>query len=75
MDALDARRREFLLGLGKWSVVVIGAVVGAGLMHSAAEGGWINSRGGWGGGWVNAVGGGGGGWLNSRGGGGWINAR
>lgn len=76
LDASDARRREFLLGLGKWSIVVIGAVIGGGLVHSAAEAGWINSRGGWGGGgWINAVGGGGGGWLNSRGGGGWINAR
>ena len=84
-DASDADRREFLVGLGKWSTVVIAAVVGGALLHSAAEGGWLNSRGGWingAGGWVNArtggvgwVNSGGGGWVNSRGGGGWLNAR
>jgi len=72
-------RRDFLLGLGKWSMVVIGVAAGGALLSSTAEAGWINSRGGWingmgggGGGWIN---GGGGGWINSRGGGGWINAR
>jgi hypothetical protein len=71
-DELARRRREFLLGLGKWSMVVVGAAVVAGeLLHSVAEAGWLNNRGG-GGGWIN---GGGGGWINRRGGGGWLNAR
>jgi hypothetical protein len=84
-DALETGRREFLLALGKWSTVVIGAVAGAGLLHSATEGGWVNTRGGWingAGGWINArtggtgwVNGGGGGWINNRGGGGWLNGR
>ena len=84
-DASEADRREFLLSLGKWSTVVIAAVVGGALLHSTAEGGWLNSRGRWthsGGGWINAGGGGtgwinggGGGWINRRGGGGWLNAR
>ena len=84
-DTTDADRRNFLLGLGKWSTVVIASVIGGALLHSAAEGGWLNSRGGWingAGGWINAGGGGGGwinsgggGWINLRGGGGWLNAR
>ena len=79
-DQAVQNRREFLIGLGKWSrAVIAGAVVGAGVMavEKPAQAGWLNRRGGgWGGGgWIN--GGGGGGWLNRRGGwgGSWINAR
>ncbi|MCB1806682.1 MAG: hypothetical protein KDJ99_16485 [Candidatus Competibacteraceae bacterium] len=69
-------RREFLIGLGKWSrAVIAGAVVGAGAMavQKPAQAGWLNRRGGGGGGWIN----GGGSWANRRGGwgGSWINAR
>ena len=42
----EARRREFLRRLGKWSTVVIGAVVGGALGHSGAVAGWLNRRGG-----------------------------
>jgi hypothetical protein len=78
-------RRQFLVGLGKWSKVVItGAVLGAGVAHvgrDAQAAGWINRRGGYygpvgGGGWINGAGGGG--WVNRRGGvggGSWINRR
>ncbi|MEY6432822.1 hypothetical protein ABC977_10425 [Thioalkalicoccus limnaeus] len=67
-------RRRFLIGLGKWSqVVVVGAVTGGALLGGpTAQAGWINRRGG--GGWIN----GGGGWINRAGGGwggSWINAR
>jgi hypothetical protein len=67
-------RRDFLVGLGRWSKIVIGAAVFGGLAASESDaqaGAWINNRGG-GGGWIN---GGGGGWINNRGGGGWINNR
>ena len=67
-------RRDFLIGLKKWSKIVIGGALFAATMvgneKEASAGSWINRRGGWGGGWLN---GGGGGWLNRRGGGGWIN--
>ena len=77
-------RRQFLVGLGKWSKVVItGAVLGTGLTHVGrdAQAGWINRRGGYygpvgGGSWINGAGGGG--WVNRRGGwggGSWINRR
>lgn len=82
-DEERQNRRDFLIGLGRWSRVVIGAAVFGGLASggTAAEaawlnrrGGWINGRGGRGGGWIN--GGGGGGWVNrNRGGGSWINRR
>jgi hypothetical protein len=75
-------RREFLLGLRKWSAAVIGGVaLGAVLaQHEAAAGAWVNGRGGWvngvawanrGGAWVN----GGGAWVNGfgPGGGAWVN--
>jgi hypothetical protein len=76
-------RRQFLIGLGKWSRAVVGgAILAAGLLIPEKpatagwinrRGGWINGRGGWGGGsWVN---GGAGGWINNRGGGSWINNR
>jgi hypothetical protein len=70
-------RREFILGLKKWSKVAIGAaLIGAAIVtqeKDADAGGWVNRWGG-GGGWIN----GGGGWINRaggwiNGGGGWIN--
>lgn len=73
-------RREFLIGLGKWSRVVIAGAVfgGAMLTQKTAEAGWINRRGGRGGSWVDGRGSGGS-WVNRRGGGGyggsWINRR
>lgn len=67
-------RRDFLIGLKKWSKIVIGGAVFAATLTEnpqEASAGWINRRGGWGGGsWINR---GGGGWVNRRGGGGWIN--
>jgi hypothetical protein len=83
-DEERQNRRDFLIGLGRWSKVVIGAAVFGGLASGGTDaeaawvnrrGGWINGRGGRGGGWIN--GGGGGGWVNGRGGGGgsWINRR
>ena len=67
-------RRSFLIGLGKWSKVIVGGALFGGLMsvQQSAHAGWINRRGG--GGWVNRRGG----WINGRrggGGGGWINRR
>jgi len=79
-------RRDFLSGLRKWSVAVIGVAV-AGPVFLAADdaAGWINSRGSWmngvGGGWINRNTtwinghGGGGAWVNRAGGGAWINRR
>jgi len=70
-------RRDFLLGLKKWSKVVIGgALLGGLVLHPEKQAeagvGWVNRRGGWGGSrWIN--GGGGGGWYNRHGGGGWYN--
>lgn len=67
-------RRAFLLGLGKWSLAVIGgALLGGALLNPKEEANaavaWAN-RGGGGGAWANRRGGGGA-WAN--GGGGWIN--
>ena len=74
-------RRDFLVGLKKWSKIVIGGILVGGALvgpDREAEAGWINRRGG-GGGWVNRGGSwvnrGGGGWVNRRGGGGWANWR
>jgi hypothetical protein len=77
-------RREFLIGLRKWSAAVIGGVVLGTLMaqeEARGAAGWINSRGGWvngaawanrGVGWVN----GGAAWANRIGpGGAWVNGR
>ena len=66
-------RRDFLAGLRKWSVAVIGvAVVGGLLLPEEAQAGWVNGRGAW----INGHGGGGASWVN-RGGGGasWVNRR
>ena len=74
-------RRDFLVGLGKWSKIVIGLALLGGTLtmpenDAAARTTWANGgRGGWanrvgGGGWANRYGGGG--WAN-RGGGGWAN--
>lgn len=73
-DAELQGRRDFLIGLGRWSKAVIGAALlgGLALPGADAEAGWANRRGG-GGGWANRRGGGGG-WANRRGGGGaWAN--
>lgn len=80
LDAEQRSRRDFLLGLGRWSKVVIGAAILGGVASHGTQvqaGVWVNRRGGWingGGGWING-GGGGGSWANRRGLGGWINAR
>ncbi len=80
-------RRGFLLGLKKWSKIVIGgALLGSALLNAGTEkeaeaAGWINHRGGGGGhAWANRAGGGGaavghgGAWANRSGGGGaWAN--
>ncbi len=79
-------RRDFLVGLKKWSAIVIGgAILGGALptqearaawVNGGGGGAWVNGRGGWinggggGGGWINGGGGGGGGWINGHGGGG-----
>lgn len=69
-------RRDFLLGLKKWSKIVIaGAVVTAvtsSIGSKAHAGAWVNRRGGSSRSWIN---GGGGGWVNRHGGGSWINRR
>lgn len=81
--ALESRR-DFLVGLKKWSAIVIGgALLGGALPTRDARAGWVNGGAGWvngrggggGGSWVNRSGGGGG-WVNGGGGGGgWINNR
>ena len=66
-------RRNFLRGLGKWSLAVIGGVALGAVAAPSEVKGWINGGGSWvnrrGGGWVN----GGGSWINGGGGGGWVN--
>lgn len=75
-DEPQQRRREFLVGLGRWSKAVIsGVLLGSGLLAPARDAkalGWGNGGRG-NGSWVNLGGGGwsgGGGWVN-LGGGGW----
>src|SRR5262249_21913060 len=76
-------RRDFLIGLKKWSAAVIGgAVLGAFLVQDEAQGGaWVNNRGGYGGGGRGEPGGGrgdgGAGRVTVAGGGGgaWVNGR
>lgn len=55
------KRRDFLIGLKKWSKIVIGGALLSGVLTGpeASAGGWINRRGG-GWGWIN----GGGTWGN-----------
>ena len=71
-------RRNFLRGLGKWSLAVIGSVALGAVAAPPEAKGWVNGGGSWvnrrggGGGWING-GGGGGGWINR--GGSWINGR
>jgi hypothetical protein len=68
-------RRNFLLGLKKWSKIVIGgALLGSALLNSADEteveaAGWANRAGA--GGWANRAGAGGA--VVTRGGGAWAN--
>ncbi|MCB1768902.1 MAG: hypothetical protein KDJ31_04235 [Candidatus Competibacteraceae bacterium] len=69
-------RRNFLVGLGKWSKAVIGGVLLGGLLapgRDAEAVGWANRDGGKGS-WVNFPGGWGPGWYNRRPGG-WYNRR
>lgn len=79
-------RRDFLIGLTKWSKAVIaGALLGGLVTHpdrKAEAASWINRRGGYRGGWYDGGGGGwynrGGSWYDGRGGwndgrGGWYN--
>jgi hypothetical protein len=79
-EAVQQERRDFLLGLGRWSKAAIAAAVFGGVMAPGADvqaGAWVNRRGGTvvrGGGWING-GGGGGSWANRRGVGGWANGR
>lgn len=67
-------RRDFLVGLGKWSKIVIGLALFGGTLvipendAAARAFAWANRGGG--GGWANR---GGGGWANRYGGGGWAN--
>jgi hypothetical protein len=61
-------RREFLVGLGRWSKIVIGAALFGGFAagaKNAEAGAWVNHRGYGGGAWVNNRGGGGA-WVNRR---------
>jgi hypothetical protein len=69
-------RRSFLLGLGKWSMAVIGGALLSGALlgsdrEAHAAGAWANRAGG-GGAWANRTGGGGA-WANRAGGGAWVN--
>ena len=83
-DARLESRRDFLLGVKRWSKVVVGLVAaGAALQPGEAQawvnGAWVNSRGGWvnGAAWSNRAGwiNGAGGWVNrsAGGGAGWAN--
>jgi hypothetical protein len=82
-DPVLQSRRDFLIGLGRWSKIVIGAALLGGIAGGPPEAeaaGWINRRGGYGGGgaWINNRYGGGGAWVNNRGlggGGAWVNRR
>lgn len=72
-------RRNFLVGLQKWSAIIIGGTLLAGALPPPEASAWVNGRAAWvngRGGWVNAaVVGGGAGWVNRAGGGGaaWVN--
>ena len=88
-EKVRVSRRNFLRGLGKWSLAVIGGVVLGAVAAPPEAKGWVNTRGSWvngpgAGGWANRGASwinGGGGWIN-RGGtwvngvrGGWVNGR
>src|SRR5262249_52388440 len=65
-------RRNFLRGLGKWSLAVIAGVALGAIAETSTASGWVNTRGSWingpgVGGWANR----GASWIN--GGGAWIN--
>jgi hypothetical protein len=65
-------RRDFMVGLKKWSKAVIGGAIAAGALaqaDKASAASWVNRRGGWGNSWGN----GGVGWVNRHGGYGWGN--
>jgi hypothetical protein len=77
-------RRGFLLGLKKWSKIVIGgALLGSALLNTGAEktaeaAAWANRGGGGGAAWANRAGGGGAAWANrgaawANRGGSWVN--
>jgi hypothetical protein len=67
-------RRDFLVGLGKWSKIVIGLALLGGTLalpeNEAAAAAFSWNNGGTGVGWANRRGGG---WSNRYGGGGWAN--
>lgn len=71
-------RRNFLVGLRKWSTIIIGGALLSSVLPQQEAAGWINGRAAWvngRGGWINGGGGGGAGWVNRSGGGGaaWVN--
>ncbi len=78
-------RRNFLVGLQRWSAIIIGGTLLAGALPPPEASAWVNGRVGVGGGsaawvngrggWVNGGGGGGAAWVNRAGGGGagWVN--
>ena len=77
-------RRNFLVGLQRWSAIIIGGTLLAGALPPPEASAWVNGRVGGGGtaawvngrgGWINGGGGGGAGWVNRAGGGGaaWVN--
>lgn len=56
MEPEQRERRNFLLGLGKWSKAVVGGVLLGGVLapgRDARAWGWANGGGGRGGSWVN----------------------
>ncbi len=77
-------RRDFLVGLRKWSTIIIGGALLSSVLPQPEASAWVNGRVGGGGsaawvngrgGWVNRAGGGGAAWVNRAGGGGaaWVN--
>lgn len=76
-------RRNFLVGLQRWSAIIIGGTLLAGALPPPQASAWVNGRVGGGsaawvngrGGWINGGGGGGATWVNRSGGGsaGWVN--